>query len=394
MQQDMLHEKIRDELDKLPPDVRSKNFLYALNVCIYDYEEPIATEDYTLIKIDKRIKQALNSLLELVSLDIRQDIIDNSKYLLATDASLNTERGECHLHNRFSGESCEFSRSAIMGFKTQYGDWKFRYKPANNILNITTEGIEEISKLQSNSAKPITFDDIDAQFILNRLEESKDSHLFRGINRHYFHNDGIAASIYRNSSDLVKHRKLQDHEREIVTNLLDQGLYLPEQSHPISALTDLRHFGKDTCLLDFSEDFKIALFFSCQPTVDKSATIGELLVLDKSEYKQKEDITYPNEEDFLISPAITDVTRPRVRAQKSVFLYCHQGYLPRETCGTKVNNLLIAPSLKSVFYEYCEHSDETVYPDFHSFIENPQNFMTKAKQDCQDEDKEEDKEYV
>ncbi|MCG8385231.1 MAG: FRG domain-containing protein [Cytophagales bacterium] len=390
MQQDILHVKIRDELYKLPSDVGSKNFLYTLNVFINDYEGLIETEDYTLIKIDEHIKQSLNNLLELVSLDIRQDIIDNSKYLLATDACLNRERVECHLHNRFSGESCEFSRSAIMGFTTQYGDWKFRYKPANNILNITTEGIEEISKLKLDPAKPITFDDIDAQFILNRLEESKDGHLFRGINRHYFHNDGIAASIYRNNKDLVKHEKLQDHESEIVTNLLSKDLYLPEQSRPISALTDLRHFGKDTCLLDFSEDFKIALFFSCQPTT----TIGELLVLDKSEYKQKEDIAYPNKEDFLISPAITDVTRPRVKAQKSVFLYCHQGYLPRETSGTKVNNLLIAPSLKPLFYEYCEYSDEKVYPDFHSFIENPQNFMTKAKQDCQDEDKEEGKEYV
>lgn len=386
-------EKIRDELDKFPLDIGNKHFLYALNVSIDDYEEPITTEDCTLIKIDESIKQALNNLLELVSLDIRQEVIDSSEYLFATDATLDFERIECHLHNRFSEESCEFSRSAILGVTTQYGDWKFRYKPTDNILRITTEGVEEISKLRLDISKSITLDEIDARFILKRLEESKDSHLFRGINRHYFHNDGIAASIYRNNSDLVNHGKLQEHESEIVKNLLSKGLYLPEQSRAISALTDLRHFGKDTCLLDFSEDFKIALFFSCQRTMDRSATVAEILVLDKSEYEQKEDIAYPNKEDFLINPAITDITRNRVEAQKSVFLYCHQGHLPRETCGTKVSNLLIAPSLKPAFYDYCEYSDEMIYPDFHSFIENPQNFMTKAKRGCLDEGKEEGKEY-
>ena len=386
-------EKIRGELDRLPLDIGSKNFLYSLSVCIDDYEAPIAEQDYTLIKIDENIKTTLNTLLELVSLDIRQEVIDNSEYLFATDLPLDFERIECHLHNRFSEESCEFSRSVIMGFTTLYGDWNFRYKPTKNILKITTEGIEEISKLRSDFDTPITLDEVDVQFILNQLEESKDDHLFRGINRYYFHNDGVAASIYRNNSDLVKHGKLQDHEKEVVDTLLSKTYYQPEGKSAISALTDLRHSGKDTCLLDFSEDLKIALFFSCQPAPDNLATIGEVLVLDTSEYERKEDIAYPNEEDFLIRPVVTEVTKNRVEAQKSVFLYCHQGYLPREESGAKVKSLLIASRVKPAFYDYCEHTDETVFPDFYSFIEKPENFMTSAKQFCQSKE-ESEKDYA
>lgn len=382
-------EKIKHELGKLPLCIGDKSFLYALNICIDDYEEPITGKDYILIKVDEGIKRSLDKLLELVNLDIRQEVVDNSEYLFATNVPLDFERVECHLHNKISEESCEFSRSAILGFKTDYGDWSFRHKPASNVLRITTEGIEEISRLRLVFDNSITLNETDAQFILNRLEESKDGHLFRGINRHYYHNDGIATSIYRNNSDLVKCGKLQEHEKEVVKNLLSKAFYQPEERSKISALTDLRHSGKDTCLLDFSKDFKIALFFSCQSIGDNSATTGEVLVLSTSEYKQKEEIAYPNDEDFLILPVTNGITGNRVEAQKSVFLYCHHGYVPREQSGAKVRNLLIASSLKSAFYDYCEYSDETIYPDFHSFIEKPENFMTTAKRDCQSEDKKE-----
>ncbi len=365
-------EKFRAELDSISPDIGEKHFVYALNVHIDDYTTPILTEDYILIKIDDDIRKHLSNLLDIVGLDVKQDVTVHSKYLLATNFHLNFERVECHLHNRFS-TSCEFSRSAIFGLQTGYADWSFRHKSVSNILVVTLEGIEEILIFQS--FEKITGDDTDVQFILNLLEETEGC-LFRGINNHYHHDDGIAASIYRNNKDLVECGKLQDHEKEITEKLIEFDSRTPEKP-TISALTDLRHHGKDTCLLDFSEDLKIALFFSCQPTTDNSAMIGEVLVLRKSKYEQKE-------EDFLIEPAKTEVTRNRVEAQKSVFLYCYQGYLPRETTQEKVRNLLIAPQLKSWFYNYCEYTDETVFPDFYAFISNPANFITVAKRECQE----------
>lgn len=390
-------EKFTNELTKFPFNTVDKSFLYVMNVNIHDYEKSIISKDYILIKVNEDVKGILSKILELVRVDIRQEILENSKYLFITDILLDFERIECHLHNRFNKESCKFSRSVIFGLKIRYTDWAFRFKSSENILNITIDGIDEMSKLRLDSTKPLTLDEIDVQHIVSKLSESKKDYLFRGINRHYFLNDGIAASIYRNNADLVKYSKLQVHEREVVNNLLSKDYYQSESGKSsISALTDLRHNGKDTCLLDFSEDFKIALFFSCQPTIDNSATIGEILVLSRGEYELKEDVTYPNEKDFLIVPAITEVTRNRVRAQKSVFLYCHQGYLPRDKSENKVKNLLIASSLKSPLYKYCGYSEEKIYPDFYGFIENPENFITTAKLYCQDKENEEkdEKKYV
>ena len=384
-------EKIVNELNKFPFKIGQKNFFYVMNISLSDYERPIVTKDYVFIKVDEEMKNVLNVILSLVELDIKNDVIMNSKYLFATDNLLDFERIECHLHNRFSTQSCELSKSVILGFKTNYADWSFRHKPASNILNVTTEGIDEISKLRLDCCRSSIMDEIDAQYILNQLESFVDGCLFRGVNRYYYHNDGVAASIYRNNKELFECDTLQEHEEEVVNALLSKGYYTPEQRNPISALTDLRHSGKDTCLLDFSKDFKIALFFSCQPSNDNSATIGEVFVIRESDFVSKEDIRYPNEEDFLIQPSVTEITRNRVQAQKSVFLYCHQGYLPRDKNGVKVRTLLIASKLKPAFFDYCAYTDETVYPDFYSFIENPENFMTASKRICLEKETEEKK---
>ena len=382
----LLMESYKGELEKLPRGAGRKSFLYTLSVCIDDYKSPITNDEYVLVRVDESNKKVLQNLLEMVNLDIRQDAIEKYEYLLATDVLLDFERVECHLHNRFSGASSGFSRSFIVGLKTFVPDWSFRYSPSENRLSITTESIDEISLFQSDNSNSVSFDEADVQFILRRLEECKDGHLFRGVNRFYFQNDGMAASIYRNNRDLAEHGKLQEHEREIVENLLSKSFYQSGERGAVSALTDLRHSGKDTCLLDFSEGYKVALFFSCQRPGDSSSSIAELLILRESEFESKDDITYPNEEDFLIRPEGTEITGNRVEAQKSVFLYCCKGYVARDENGHKIESLLIAPRLKAVLFEYCGYTEETVYPDFQAFIENPENFRTKAKRLCQDDE--------
>ena len=371
-------EKFRLELDGISPDIGNKHFVYVLNVNLVDGAVFLFQKDYILIKIDDGIREHLSELLKIVGLDIKQEVTAHSKYILATNLHLDCERAECHLHNKFS-KSCEFSRSVILGLTTDYADWSFRYKSASNVLTITVEGIEDVLTFQH--AEKITHDEVDVQFILNQLAEASDGCLFRGINNHFSKNDGIAASIYRNNREVAEDGKLQEHELEVVDNLISKDFYRPPEKPTISALTDLRHSGKDTCLLDFSEDSKIALFFSCQPALDSSVRVGEILLLDKVKYKLKEEITYPNSDDFLIRPIKTRITESRVEAQQSIFLYCHQGYVPRDATQAKIRNLLIASSLRSLLYGYCEYTDEKVYPDFYAFIEKPENFMTTVKRE-------------
>ena len=367
------NEKFRTALDSISTDIGNKQ-VYALDVQIEDYETPIFKENYILIKVDDNIRKHLGNLLDIILREEKELIIGGCKYLLATNVFLDHERVACHLHNKFSN-SCGFSRPVILGLKTVYCDWSFRFTPQSNVLSITIEAIEEALIFQHD--KKMIRNDADFKFILKQLEEAGDGCLFRGISSHYFKDDGIAASIYRNNEDLAEDGALQDHEREIVERLIDKGFYKSSNQPEISALTDLRHRGKDTCILDFSEDFRIALFFSCQPS--DTSEVGEVLVLNKFEYEQKEDITYPNQEDFLVEPTITKTTEERVNAQKSIFLYCHRGYAPRNMTQNKIRNLLIAHPLKSLFYDRCEYTDEAVYPDVHAFMENPENFKTKAK---------------
>lgn len=377
--------KYTEELKKLPHNAGRRSHLYTLNACIDDYQTAITTDDYVLLRIDEGSRQALENLLELINLDIKQEVLETSKYILSTDLPIDFERAECHLHNRFSGASSWFSRSFVLGLKTFLPDFSFRYIPTENHLNITTGSIDEISKLQVDFGKPVGLDETDVQFILERLEARKDGHLFRGINRFYFENNGIAASIYRNNRELSERGTLQEHEKEVVQNLLSKSFYRPNDRPAISALTDLRHSGKDTCLLDFSEDYKVALFFSCQRLSDSSSSIAEVLILRESEYDYVDDLTYPIDEDILIRPTHTEVTGNRVKAQESVFLYCCKGYAARVENSHRIENLLIAHRLKDVLLEYCGFTDETVYPDFQAFIENPENFMTRVKRESQNE---------
>lgn len=374
-------EKFRRELDKIQSEIATKYSLYILSVDIHDYTKPIICDDYVLIKVDDEIREAIDNILALVSLKEREQIIPDAKYLFATNVMLDYERVECYLHNVSNTFTCEFSRVFICSLKLNYFDWGFRHLAGRNNLNISIENISQILELRSDSTKKINFEEIDVRFILNKILQSNENFLFRGINNHYHSNDGIAASIYRNNPVLFKYEKLQDHEKEVVDKLLSKSFYQPKTDKKlIYALTDLRHSGKDTCLLDFSNSPKIALFFCCFPT--QTSCIGEILILEKKEFELKEEISYPHENDFLIKPAVTENTGNRVVAQESIFLYCHKGFFPRNERGGKIKSILIAPKLKPLFFSQSGYLEENIYPDFHGFIENQENFNTEAKLEC------------
>lgn len=374
-------EKFKQELDRMPSEMATKYHLHILNVNIQDYTEPVICEDYVLIKVDDEIREAIDNILALVSLKEREQIIPGAKFLVVTNVILDQERANYHLYNVSNTFSCEFSRVFICGLDLNYFDWKYRILVGGNSLNISIENINQIVELRLGSTKKIDFEEADAKFILNKILQSNGNFLFRGINNHYHSNDGIAASIYRNNPLLVKYEKLQDHEKEVVDKLLSKDFYQPNTDKKlIYALTDLRHSGKDTCLLDFSENPKIALFFCCFPS--QTSSIGEILILEKKEFEFKEEVSYPHKNDFLIKPAVTENTGNRVAAQKSVFLYCHKGFFPRNECEGKIKSILIAPQLKPLFFSYSGRLEENIYPDFHGFIENQENFNTEAKLKC------------
>lgn len=138
--------RVEKVLDLLPNGAGKKHFLYVLNVVVSDYDGPITTGEYVFNQFDEQSLSALHDLLEVCDLDVRKEVAKNAKYLLATDRSLDLDRVEGHLQDRFD-DIAESSKSVICTYKTHYKDWGSRFRATDNRLSITVQSIDEISKI-------------------------------------------------------------------------------------------------------------------------------------------------------------------------------------------------------------------------------------------------------
>ena len=153
----------------------------------------------------------------------------------------------------------------------------------------------------------------------------------------------------------------------------------------IKTLTEIQHFGGDTNLIDFTEDYRIAMFFACNvPTLDGRVVLVKITEEDPSnEYspmitcQEGNDVVYPVAESG------------RISAQKSVFVHA------LKTNGSITNDgtIRIPSSEKQFLIEYLKKyhgiSDTTIYGDIHGFIqyisrENKGTNFRQALQDFQD----------
>ncbi len=139
--------RVEKALSTLPNDAGKKQFLYVLNVHVSDYDGPIAMDEYVFNKFDNQSLSALRDLLEVCDLDIRNEVIKNAKFLLATDSYLDLDCVERHLNDRFGEDPDRLVRSVLLSYNTQYRDWGARYRATENRLSITMQSIDEISKI-------------------------------------------------------------------------------------------------------------------------------------------------------------------------------------------------------------------------------------------------------
>ena len=117
-------------------------------------------------------------------------------------------------------------------------------------------------------------------------------------------------------------------------------------------LTELQHYGGKTNLIDFTTDYRIALYFACSGDYEKT---GRIILLKKDEEIEK----------MLVRPRNP---RHRVIAQKSVFLQPPQGYIE----VSKDNIVCIPVYLKQQMLDHLRKfhdiSTESIYNDIHGFI--------------------------
>lgn len=123
-----------------------------------------------------------------------------------------------------------------------------------------------------------------------------------------------------------------------------------------SILAELQHYGGDTNLIDFTVDYRIALFFACDGSSNKP---GRVILLKRTEEVNKK-VWTPEE------------PRHRVLAQKSVFIRPFEGFISPE--DENVCTVCVPKDLKGPMLTYLRNfhgiETQTIYNDIHGFITN------------------------
>ena len=117
----------------------------------------------------------------------------------------------------------------------------------------------------------------------------------------------------------------------------------------IGLLTDIQHFGGKTNLIDFTEDYLIALFFACDGSHEED---GRVILLKRA--SDNYEIREPRR------------TNTRVESQKSIFVESNNGFVTPDI------EVIIPANLKHSMLNYLEKyhriSIATIYNDLHGFI--------------------------
>ena len=183
-------------------------------------------------------------------------------------------------------------------------------------------------------------------------ERSADgNYIFRGESQCY---PKVSSTLYR---ALEKVGLLNEHDVETFQyqELKYAKTYrYTQKTDDFEILTEIQHFGGKTNLLDFTTDYRIALFFACDSSPFKD---GRVILQDRNGAIK----------DWIIEPCDPD-PKSRVRVQKSIFVRPPKGFIkPHED-----DIITIPANLKQQMLEYLRNhhgkSAETIYPDLHGFV--------------------------
>ena len=203
-------------------------------------------------------------------------------------------------------------------------------------------------------------------------ECSYEKYIFRGINQIYKGEKTVSSSLFtKGDSDKTKKNSfsLQHAEREIIEKT---RRFFPPNTSNIEILTDLRHYEGKVNLIDFTRDLYVALFFACH---GKFTREGQLILLRIDNLDILTDIDYKNNEHkiALIEPAQTLTSKNRVIAQKSIFIYPSEGYIPKNQCTIKTINHRYKKDILEYLKKFHDIYFDTIYNDLIGFIKNELN---------------------
>ena len=209
--------------------------------------------------------------------------------------------------------------------------------------------------------EPSTVDDI-----LRKIQEKADTgeYIYRGEPKHYEEHPytrKVSSNLYRvflEHTDFDVNAEHFDIEVVQARMLDDAKKYLRRTSGDSELLVEMQHYGGKTNLIDFTTNYFIALFFTCEKY---SSENGRVI------FQRRE----------LISPTIKELPKPisRVVAQNSVFVRPPEGFIIPDD-----DDVINIPSgMKLPMLEYLKESHdisiETIYNDIHGFILYQRDYM-------------------
>ncbi len=165
----------------------------------------------------------------------------------------------------------------------------------------------------------------------------------------------VSSTLYRSAPVVSKSGKVPI--RHLEQGILNQvRRYIPayENKENFEIFTELQLYGNDTNLIDFTTDYRIALFFACNGFHDKDGRIILLKTTDKT--KDKYNIRKPQ------SP------KNRVLAQKSVFAQPSNGYINLEDITTLIVPSHLKQWILIHLWKFENISAQTIFNDLQGFI--------------------------
>ena len=180
-------------------------------------------------------------------------------------------------------------------------------------------------------------------------QSANDDYIYRGEPEHY---EKVCSSLYREYPraewipfDIPQAQEDMLEEAKAYIGKIDDI----DETDDIAILTQLQHFGGKTNLIDFTEDYLIALFFACDGSHEKEGRVI-LLKRESGNYTVK-------------TPRRTI---DRVESQKSVFVESPTGFVKPDFEVTIPVDLKL-PVL-NYLRKYHRISIEVIYNDMHGFI--------------------------
>ena len=190
--------------------------------------------------------------------------------------------------------------------------------------------------------------------IISKIEKMSENgdYIYRGEPECY---PKVSSTFYRQleESKIEHPERIVEKAQEV--ELVEAKNYINETDQ-FELLTQLQHLGGKTNLIDFTIDYRIALFFACNGYPDEN---GRIILQDKN----------GTIKDWIKEPRKSG-TGSRPDVQKSIFVRPPNGFIePHEDDIIEIPKDLKRPLLKYLEKEF-GISTEKIYHDIHGFIKS------------------------